>query len=54
MHVSGATTVSPDLQEKIDAIKKRLIDQYGYNEKSASDVLDWVGSIFARGDMAND
>jgi serine protein kinase len=54
LHVSGASTVSPDLQEKIDAIKKRLIDQYGYNEKSASDVLDYVGSIFARGDMSKD
>lgn len=54
LHLSGATTVSPDLQEKIDAIKKRLIDQYGYNDKSASDVLDYVGSIFARGDMSKD
>jgi len=54
LHVSGASTVSPDLQEKIDAIKKRLIDQYGYNEKSASDVLDYVGSIFARGDLSKD
>ncbi len=52
LHVSGATTVQPDLQEKIDAIKKRLIDQYGYNDKSASDVLDYVGGIFARGDLA--
>ena len=52
LNVSGATVVQPDLQEKIDAIKTRLIKQYGYNEQSASDVLDYVGSIFARGDLA--
>lgn len=48
LNVSEATVVAPDLLEKIDAIKKRLIDQYGYNEKSATDVLDYVGSLFAR------
>ena len=52
LNVSGATVVQPDLQEKIDAIKTRLIKQYGYNDQSASDVLDYVGSIFARGDLA--
>jgi serine protein kinase len=54
LHISGAATVSPDLQQKIDAIKKRLIDQYGYNDKSATDVLDYVGSIFARGEASKD
>lgn len=54
LNLSGATTVSPDLQDKIDAIKKRLIDQYGYNEKSATDVLDYVGSIFARTEVSED
>lgn len=48
LHISGASTVQPDLQEKIDAIKKRLIDQNGYNEQSATDVLEYVGSIYAR------
>jgi len=52
LNVSGATVVQPDLQEKIDAIKTRLIKQYGYNDQSARDVLDYVGSIFARGDLA--
>lgn len=42
--------LDPELQEKIDAIKTRLIKQYGYNEQSAKDVLDYVSSIFARGD----
>ena len=50
----GASVVDPDVQEKIDAIKSRLIKHHGYNEKSATDVLDYVGSIFARGDVAND
>ena len=54
LNVSGATVVDADLQEKIDAIKSRLIKQYGYNEKSATDVLDYVGSIFARGDIAEE
>lgn len=48
LNVSEATVVAPDVQDKIDAIKKRLIDNYGYNDKSASDVLDYVGSLFAR------
>ncbi len=46
--------VAPDVQDKIDAIKKRLIDNYGYNDKSASDVLDYVGSLFARTAMNED
>lgn len=54
LNVSGATVVDKDIQEKIDAIKTRLIKQYGYNERSATDVLDYVGSIFARGDLAED
>jgi serine protein kinase len=48
-----AAQLDPDLQEKIDAIKTRLIKQYGYNEQSATDVLEYVSSIFARGDTSN-
>ena len=54
LNISGTTVVDPKIQEKIDAVKQRLIKEYGYNEKSATDVLDYVGSIFARGDAAND
>lgn len=54
LNIKGATVVDKEVQEKIDAVKKRLIEQYGYNEKSATDVLDYVGSIFARGDLADD
>lgn len=42
--------VDPETQAKIDVVKQRLIDQYGYDEYSASDVLHYVASIFARGD----
>ena len=52
--VNGASVVDKDIQEKIDAIKTRLIKQYGYNDRSATDVLEYVGSIFARGDLAED
>ena len=45
-----AWSKNADLQEKIDSIKTRLIRNYGYNDESAKDVLDWVGSIFARGE----
>jgi serine protein kinase len=54
LNVSGVSVVDPDLQEKIDAIKTRLIKQYGYIDKSASDVLEYCGSLFARGDLAKD
>lgn len=43
--------VDKDTQEKIDIVKGRLIRTYGYDEDSASDVLNYVASIFARGDV---
>ncbi len=49
-----AGELDPDLQEKVDAIKTRLIKNYGYNDKSATDVLDYVSAIFARGDISNE
>jgi serine protein kinase len=54
LDIKGAAVVDKDIQEKIDAVKKRLIDQYGYNEKSATDVLTYVASIFARGDVSEE
>jgi serine protein kinase len=54
LDIKGASVVDKDVQEKIDAVKKRLIDQYGYNEKSATDVLAYVASIFARGDVSEE
>ena len=46
---SDSNVVDPDLQEKIEAIKTRLIEQYGYNKQSATDVLDYVSGIYASG-----
>lgn len=54
LNIKGATVVDKEIQEKIDAVKKRLVDQYGYNERSATDVLNYCGSIFARGDVAGE
>jgi serine protein kinase len=45
-----SAVVDKDTQEKIDIIKSRLIRNFGYNEVSATDVLNYVASIFARGD----
>jgi len=42
--------VDADTQMKIDIVKSRLIRDYGYNDESATDVLQYVASIFARGD----
>jgi serine protein kinase len=42
--------VDKETQEKIDVVKSRLIKNYGYNDVSATDVLNYVASIFARGD----
>jgi len=50
--VSGV--VDDDTQAKIDVVKQRLIKYFGYNETSATDVLNYVASIFARGDTKND
>ncbi len=38
-------------QEKIDIVKSRLIKNNGYCEVCATDVLNYVASIFARGDI---
>lgn len=45
-----AAVVDKDTQEKIDIIKARRMRNFGYNEVSATDVLNYVASIFARGD----
>ncbi|WP_436434719.1 hypothetical protein [Enterococcus faecium] len=45
--------VDPEQQAKLDALKARMIKWYGYNEKSATDVLDYVGSIWARGEATD-
>ena len=46
-----SSVVDKDTQDKIDIVKGRLIRNYGYDEDSATDVLNYVASIFARGDV---
>jgi len=46
-----STVVDRETQEKIDVVKNRLIRNYGYCEVCATDVLNFVASIFARGDV---
>ena len=45
-----SNVVDKETQEKIDIVKERMIRNYGYDEVSATDVLNFVASIFARGD----
>src|SRR5690606_1408884 len=49
-----SSVVDKETQEKIDIIRGRLIRYFGYNEVSATDVLNYVASIFARGDVKGD
>ncbi len=45
-----SNVVDQETQAKIDVVKGRLIKNYGYDDESATDVLNYVASIFARGD----
>lgn len=45
-----SNVVDQETQAKIDVVKQRLITNYGYDDESATDVLNYVASIFARGD----
>src|SRR5207244_2813155 len=44
-----SSVVDRETQKKIDIVKQRMIRNFGYNEESATDVLNYVASIFARG-----
>jgi len=46
-----SNVVDKETQEKIDVVKSRLIKNYGYCGVCATDVLHFVASIFARGDL---
>ena len=45
-----SNVVDKNMQEKIDVVKTRLIRDFGYDDISATDILNYVASIFARGD----
>jgi len=46
--------IDRETQEKIDVVKNRLKQKYGYCEICATDVLNFVASIFARGDARDE
>ncbi|MBU4485272.1 serine protein kinase [bacterium] len=45
-----SSVIDKNTQEKIDVVKSRLIKNYGYCDVCATDILNFVASIFARGD----
>ena len=49
-----SNVIDKETQEKIDIVKSRMINNMGYDEESATDVLNYVSSIFARGDAMGD
>ncbi len=46
-----SNVVDRSTQEKIDVVKSRLVKNHGYCEICSTDVLNFVASIFARGDV---
>jgi serine protein kinase len=49
-----SSVVDKSTQEKIDVVKTRLMEGYGYCDICATDVLTYVASIFARGSSTRD
>jgi serine protein kinase len=49
-----SSVVDKETQEKIDVVKSRLIRNHGYCETCATDILNFVASIFARGDVRDE
>ena len=47
-----SNVIDRSAQEKIDVVKGRLIKEHGYCDVCATDVLNFVASIFARGDVS--
>lgn len=47
-----SSVVDRETQAKIDVVKSRMMEHYGYCDVCATDVLNYVASIFARGDVS--
>jgi len=47
-----SNVIDKETQEKIEVVKSRLIKNMGYCDVCAGDVLNYVASIFARGDTS--
>ena len=45
-----SNVLDPETQAKIDVVKERMINNMGYCDVCATDVLNYVAGIFARGD----
>jgi serine protein kinase len=45
-----SNVIDQETQEKIEVVKSRMINNLGYCDVCATDVLNYVASIFARGD----
>ena len=45
-----STVVDPETRQKIDVIRNRLGEQFGYDPQSAEEVLQFVAALFARGE----
>ena len=45
-----STVIDPETREKIEVIRNRLAEEFGYDEKSAEQVLQYVAALFARGE----
>jgi serine protein kinase len=48
-----SNVIDSETQEKIDVVKSRMIKTLGYCEVCATDLLNYVASIFARGDTSS-
>jgi serine protein kinase len=48
-----SNVIDSETQEKIDVVKSRMIKSLGYCDVCATDLLNYVASIFARGDTAS-
>jgi serine protein kinase len=46
-----SSVVDPEAEQKISVIRRRLMEQFGYDESSASEVLREVADLFARADI---
>jgi serine protein kinase len=49
-----SNVIDNETQEKIEVVKSRMIKNMGYCDVCATDVLNYVASIFARGDTARE
>lgn len=42
------TTISPESKKRVDEVRQRLVDEYGYNEYTAQHAMRYAASVFVR------